>query len=346
MMFNTPNRAYSLTFSDSTVLMDSASGGAFTALSLPILLSGGVVYAARLLDDGSVRHEAIKTVEQLSDFRGSIYAQSDASRVFADCIEMLGLGKRVLFVGTPCQVAALTEYLKARKASCELGVTQNLVLCDLICHGVPSQELLKAYFKWLSDKSHADDGIHGYKFRSKKRGWGLYYYYYYYYRRGKRVEVLDSAENDPYFRAFNAGLTFRDSCYSCPFARLERVSDVTIGDFWGVEKVLPAAANPKGVSLVLVNTAKGERYLLDECASKCNLAETEPAAAAKYNHNLNSPSILPAGRDALMDAMANKVAQGCLQNVFNEELRVPLTPKRLAKAVLPKKMLEHFRGRK
>lgn len=334
MLFREPMRAFALTHRDPAVLADSASGGAFTALAEPILRNGGVVYAARLADDGVVRHVGIASLSQLQACRGSVYAQSDASCVFHDCKESLREGKRVLFVGTPCQVAALRCYLDAERT----GGIDSLILCDLICHGVPSQELLQSYFAWLSRKDRADDGIHGYKFRSKKRGWGLYYYYYY-FRGGKRHEVLDSAANDPYFSAFNAGLTFRESCYSCPFARLERVSDLTIGDFWDVGEVNPAAADPRGVSLVLANTSKGESYLLDECAPCCRLEEADPHEAARYNHNLNAPSERPAERKAFMHAMAEKRAEGRLQDVFSEELRVKLTPKRAMKAMLPERLL-------
>jgi coenzyme F420-reducing hydrogenase beta subunit len=342
--FHEPVHAYALTHQDATVLMDSASGGAFTALATPILRAGGVVYAARLYDDGTVRHEAITSEEQLHNFRGSVYAQSDTRAAFERCAEAVRSGRRALFVGTPCQAAALVGFLRTERVTDDLESCANLVLCDLICHGVPNQELLKAYFQWLSDRNRTDGGIHDYKFRSKKRGWGLYYNYSF-FRRGKRHEVLDSAANDPYFRAFNAGLTFRESCYSCPFARIARVSDVTIGDFWGVEEVLPATMNPNGVSLVLTNTEKGERYFSGECASACSLMEVDPHTAARYNHNLNSPSERPATRSALMEAMAEKLARGRLRDVFDEEMRVPMTLKRLAKGVLPEGILKRLRGR-
>lgn len=345
MLFHEPSHAYALTHRNATVLMDSASGGAFTALASPILHAGGIVYAARLHDDGTVRHEEITSEEQLHSFRGSVYAQSDARAAFESCVEAVRSGRRTLFVGTPCQAAALVGFLRAERVADDLESCANLVLCDLICHGVPSQELLKAYFQWLSNRNRTDSGIHDYRFRSKKGGWGLYYNYFF-FRRGKRHEVLDSAGNDPYFRAFNAGLTFRESCYSCPFARIARVSDVTIGDFWGVEEALPAAMDPNGVSLVLTNTEKGEQYFSGECASACSLMEVDPHTAARYNYNLNSPSECPENRSALMEAIAEKLARGRLRDVFDEEMRVPMTPKRLAKAVLPEGLQERLRRRR
>lgn len=339
-----PRRVLALRDNDEAALARASSGGAFGVLARPVLAAGGVVFGAALDDDGAVRHIAVEDAEGLERLQGSKYVQSDTRGVYAQVADVLAEGRRALFSGTPCQCAALVAYLTSKGVMSSLETAGNLIVCDLICHGTPRQDLFRAHQEWLATRLRADDGaVHGYRFRSKRQGWGLYYYYYYYYRGGRRHEVCEESVNDPYYWAFLKGLTYRPSCYRCAFATPERVSDFTIGDYWGIERAHPGFSDPRGVSLVLVNTAKAERYFDCTCATSCVwLASTFELASAE-NSNLLRPTIKPAGSDRLQVKVERCLDTSDHQRLFERVLRPPFSIKNAAKRALPSSALAALR---
>ena len=229
------------------VRMNSASGGAYTAISDYVLKFSGVIYGVEFDDGFYVRHNRGTTVEEREKFKGSKYIQSDLRETFRQVEKDLILGNIVLFVGTGCQVAALKMYLLVKKIN-----INNLITTDIICHGVPSPLLWQDYLKFIQKESE----LKSYTFRYKRKGW-----------RGYNVKAefkngktkIDSIDVRVFANIFSSDLALRLSCYKCQFANLLRSSDITIGDFWGIEKSLPEIDDNKGVSLVIVNTYKGKR---------------------------------------------------------------------------------------
>lgn len=332
--FRTPRLVLALRDKDAASLERSASGGAFPVLARPVLAAGGAVCGASMTDDGTVAHRVILNEEDLHLLQGSAYVQSNLAPVFAEVERLVKSGVRTLFVGTPCQCASMIGYLEAKRAFKDFASCKNLLVCDLVCHGVPSPLLYKAYRAWLDGKMDADDGIHGYRFRSKRNGWGLYYYYYY-YKDGKRREICSPGDADPYYGAFLRGESYRPSCYRCPYARAERVSDLTIGDYWGIEAVDPDFYDIRGVSLLLANTEKGESFFRDEAQSGCDFLETDLESAVRENHNLRAPTEVPAGRKTFLSHMEQCLETGNLVPMFDRYLKPPLTMKGLLKSALP-----------
>lgn len=174
MLFAKARYAVALQDSDSKSLELSASGGAFALFARSVLRVGGAVFGASLLDNGTVRHICIKRIDDLCKLQGSKYVKSNVADTYEECGHLLCKNTVVLYSGTPCQIAGLRKYLE--KSVPKEVVANNLLCVDLICHGTPKQEIFSAYLEWLATKNKADDGIHGYAFRSKKMGWGLNYY--------------------------------------------------------------------------------------------------------------------------------------------------------------------------
>ena len=331
MMAN-PRRAIAMQDNDAKSLNVSASGGAFAVLARAVLSRGGAVFGAALLDDGAVCHVCVRSFDELFRLQGSKYVRSDTANTYKECAELLNANIEVLYSGTPCQVSGLRKYLD--KATLPDKIASNLLCVDLICHGTPKQEVFNAYLEWLATEKKADDGIHGYIFRSKKMGWGLYYFYYY-YRNGKRHEVAGPARDDPYYSAFIKGVIYRKCCYKCPYARIERVGDITIGDYWGVDSVCPGFSDGRGVSAVLLNTEKGERFFDERCAEECRWVATDVKDVATHNANLVSPTARSSEDERLADEVERAIASGCYQRAFGELLAPKLSMPAKIRRMLP-----------
>lgn len=335
MEFREPIKILAVRDRDIEALERAASGGAFSVLARPIIEAKGVVFGARMFDGGEVRHVAARSLDEVSTLQGSAYVQSDTSGVYCEVANAVQAGIPTLFVGTPCQCAAVVSYLKARKSIVDLESCNNLIVCDLICHGVPNAELFHSYQVWLARKCRTDDGVHSFKFRTKRNGWGLYYYYYYYYRNGRKHEVCEPGDYDPYYASFLRGETYRECCYRCPFARRERVTDFTIGDYWGIESIHPDFYNSKGVSVVLVNTEKALHYFDDYAAMGCDHILSDLDSAVRENHNLNAPTKRPISRDSFLVAIEQRRVEGDMDVLFDKDLKPKKSVKRFVKRLLP-----------
>ena len=245
-LFNKP-LVYAAKNIDDSIRMKSASGGAFSAISDYVLENGGVVYGASYNDKFKVEHKKAINKEERNKFMGAKYVQSNLNNIFKDVKEELEDNKLVLFTGTPCEVAGLNNYLKKDY--------DNLINCDIVCHGTPSPKIFEEYIKYIENKYNK---IRSISFRDKESGWK---------NQKWKIELedkkvlLDSADVKIYKRIFNKHYAQRPSCHHCKFASLKRPSDITLGDFWGIEKAIPDFSDEKGVSLLLVNTSKGKEIL-------------------------------------------------------------------------------------
>lgn len=339
LTFREPRRVLAVRDKDDVSLETASSGGAFSVLARPIIDDGGVVFGATLLEDGSVRHVAVNSLVELERLKGSKYVQSDTRGVYKEVASVLESGGRALFSGTPCQCAALVSFLNANGVIGDLESCERLIVCDIICHGTPRTELFRAHQQWLGGRVRADDGVHGWKFRSKRYGWGLYYYYYY-YKNGRLCEVCREANSDPYYYAFLKGIIYRSACFKCPFARRERISDFTIGDYWGIEQAHPSFNDTRGVSVMLINTAKADYYFEKSCADTCEYIESAFELASRDNQNLVRPTPMPIGYEKTSTMIERCLREGDYDLLFGRILRPPFSLKRAMKRILPRAMLK------
>ena len=232
-----PSKVYATQNQNEEELLASSSGGMFILLAKETLHQGGVVFGAKYDKDWSVIHSFAETLEDTKAFMGSKYVQSRIGNSFIKAKEYLDTGRKVLFTGTPCQIAGLKSFLKKDY--------ENLLTVDIICHGVPSPTIWKSY---LQGKE-----INKVDFRDKRTGWKNY-----------SITVNNKTiiyHRNHYMRCFLANLTLRPTCFQCNFKSGSSCSDLTLGDFWGISEIAPQLDNDLGTSVTLLNSSKGEKAL-------------------------------------------------------------------------------------
>lgn len=232
---------YAVQHKNDGVRAASRSGGFFTAVSDHVLDQGGVVYGCVLTDSFKAIHIRVENRDQRDQMRGSKYIQSSMGDTYKDVKKDLGHGSMVLFTGTSCQVAGLKGFLGKEY--------DNLLCLDIVCHGVPSPAVWKKYLEWQERKVKAK--IVAVDFRNKSNfGW----------RAHIETLTMDNGEkvsSGIFKELFYGHNVLRPSCYECPFKSVMHPGDITIADYWGIEKAAPEFDDNKGVSLVLVNNDKG-----------------------------------------------------------------------------------------
>lgn len=258
---------------DEDIRKESSSGGVFTALAEMLLRQGGAVCGAVYSEDFTIEHRIAFTAEDIAAMRGAKYAQSYAGHLFGQLKQLLIEGTPVMFVGTPCQCAGLKSYLGKDY--------ENLILVDMICHGVPAPAVWKAYVSHRRKLDAGGQKVASINLRDKSTGWSNYAYSVRFsYVDGSVYSVLQG--QDPYMRGFVSDLYSRPSCSDCSFKGVNRCSDFTLGDCWGIWDTHPDFDDKKGTSLLLIHSAKAKkvwgeishgfrtRTLTEEEATKCN----------------------------------------------------------------------------
>lgn len=246
--------AYACLNKDESIRMESSSGGIFTLIAEQIIAECGVVLGAGFDRQFDVQHISVENGKDLGRLRGSKYVQSKIGDTYKQAKDYLRAGRKVLFSGTPCQIAGLKAFLGR--------AYENLTCVDIVCHGVPSPEVWRKYVEFR--ESEAASPAQGIVFRRKNEGW-------------KKFSVSFSFENgteytanllkDLYLKAFLKNVCLRPSCYACRFKTLNRQSDITLADFWGIQHVLPEMDDDKGTSLIFVNSRVGEA-MFDKVSGK------------------------------------------------------------------------------
>ena len=226
-----------------STLNKASSGNIFELVAKKVLNNKGIVIGASFDKDNKLNHIAIDNIKDLEKLKGSKYLQSNLGNIFKYIKDNLD-DKQLLFVGTPCQVAGLKAYLKKDY--------DNLITIDLVCHGVPSPKLFNKYIKELESEYH--DKVINYNFRDKVSGWDTYSNTITF--KNKKITELHS--NNKYMKLFLSDIALRESCYDCNFKIGNKYSDLTLGDFWGVNKYYPDMYNKSGVSAIIINTEKGK----------------------------------------------------------------------------------------
>ena len=274
---------------DAAIRSRSSSGGIFSMLASETLKAGGTVYGARFARDYSVSMARIDNLQQLDCLRGSKYVFASIRPVLAEIEQDVSDGKQVLVCCTPCQIAALRS---------RFGSPENLLLVEVVCHGAPRPEIWNKYldeFCKRHGKTKAD--IAEINFRDKRNGWKTYSLTII-FKSGKRF--TERFEDDLYMRSFLFGYTVREACFNCRFKYPDgSKADITLGDFWGIDKLAPEIDNNSGTTLVIAGTDKGMRAV-DSLRVD---AVTKLDMAAKYNRAIKSPSRKPAQFDNFLSSV-------------------------------------------
>lgn len=270
---------YAAISKDLLSLKKSASGGAFYVFAKKIIEKNGIVFGCVLDDAMNPIIRYTDSVKGLKKMQGSKYVEADVKDTFAEAKSFLDSKKVVLYSGTPCKISALKKYLNRDY--------DNLICCEIICHGVASAQLFHEYVDYLSKRLKGT--IIDISFRDKKKGWGSLLKIT--YKKGDKTHVkyLSKEESSYYYYYYMENAAYRDACYECAFADSKRNSDITVGDFWGGRRLMPYVDSDLGMSAIIVSTGKGQS-LFNECSELFEYIETDFGTMSKENPNLVHPT--------------------------------------------------------
>ena len=306
--------------------VNSTSGGIFYILSDNFIVKGGVVFGAAYDSFFNLQIREAQNREDLIRLQGSKYFQADTADTYETVKQHLGKGKKVLYSGTPCQIAGLRNAL-------EKTDVKNLLTIEIICHGVPSPLMFKDYLKWLEAKKKKQ--ISSYQFRTKKIS-KCDFQCLIKYTDGNEETI--SGFKDPFYKKFMASVSCREICYKCPFAQKNRVADITLGDFWNIEDLDICFGKKNRVSVVLLNTKAGEKAW-NEIIDSIIVRETDWKLVVKRKWKFASATLKPDNYFAYGD-IENKYE--FFEAVFKEKrnkkkeifYRLPVILRRVFKKVL------------
>lgn len=269
----------------------SSSGAIFYTIAKYVIeKKHGWVFGAAFDEKFQLKHIGVNNLTGLQKLRGSKYLQSALGDTYSQIKILLKDGVFVFFVGTPCQVAGLRAFLHNKEY-------ENLLLADLVCHGVPPQTLFDEHVKYLEYKHKAK--LISYQFR-KADGWGVCEICD--FANPKKRTMLPSYELSPYLYSFMYAMTYRESCYECKFAKVPRQGDITLADYWGVEDFFPDIDKSKGVSMVLVNTPQGT-LVWKSIEGIIESVQSNLHDGARNNHNLINVSAKPLIRATIFNTI-------------------------------------------
>lgn len=299
---------YAVRHKDINEVETSRSGAVFIALSDWILEQGGVIYGVGYEGHFRVIHKRAVNRKERNEFKGSKYVQSDLKDTFSQIKNDLKHGLKVMFSGTPCQTSGLLAYLKILKQD-----ISRLYVVDLVCHGVPAPYVWRGYLMYIEKNYKLE--VRDVNFRDKKSfGWSAHMETIYF----EKKKVHDSIYSD----LFGKCIMFRHSCGICPFTNFKRPSDITIGDFWGWEKVdNNINKDDKGISLLLVNTEKG-RNLFSEIEDQVSFLKTDISHCIQPN--LQHPSCISPLRNEFEKDFISKGFRYCGIKYGNMGIRYKL----------------------
>ena len=244
-----PIAQYAARSRDDAVLRFSSSGGVFTELARVVLAKKGVVVAAGWnRATMTVEHRCVESEEELADLRGSKYVTSDMSGVYGPLERFVSEGREILFVGTPCQIAAIRR---------RLGIRSNLMLCAVVCHSNVPADVWALYCDEIQKRVRSR--IVNVRFRDKKDGWAKSSFCVDF--EDQTSSIRAPAYDNEYAKIFFSGYATKAACFDCKFRAGHSGADLVIGDFWGIEDVLPALNDGKGVNVVLAYSLRGNDIL-------------------------------------------------------------------------------------
>lgn len=317
-----PLKVFAAKHPDDEIRMSSSSGGIFTLLAEQIIDEGGVVFGAKFNENWEVVHDFAETKDGLIPFRGSKYVQSRIGDSYTIAESFLKSGRKVMFTGTPCQIAGLKKYLRKEY--------ENLLAVDFVCHGVPSPMVWRKYLEEeLARQGEAGKNsvltsskdipvLTGINFRDKSTGWKKFSFVLSFSKAsdaGEQNTVLSSVFNkNPYMNAFLTNLSLRPSCYACPAKSGKSGADITIGDFWGIENIRPDIDDDKGVSLIL-QYKEGLEYNI-----RCDLEPVDFEEAILGNSCILSSVKEPINRDYFHCCMSKNGCKTSMEKVVSPKM--------------------------
>lgn len=297
----------------------STSAGIAYILYRNTIENGGIVFGCMYNEELIPMQVKIEENDELYKLRGSKYVFSNTMKTYTEVKECLLDGRDVLYIGTPCQIAGLYAYLGKEY--------EKLLTADIVCHGVPSPKIFKKYIEFLQIKYKKK--VIGYEFRNKDRAiWGEYQTKIIF--EDNSVKYVN-ADDDPYYSNFLSGTMYRESCYNCKYANYDRIGDITLADFWGIEKVNPKFYSKKGVSLVICNTQKG-KDIIKEIEENIIFVEQTEADAKSKNKNLS----VPTSRKLIRDIIYKGIDYKTPEDFINTNLKVERNLKKVIKKIIPK----------
>lgn len=304
---------YAAVHKDEDVVMNSSSGGAFTGIAQAFCDENYAVFGACFSEDMQVRHDYVRNIDDIKKFRKSKYVLSEIGDSYKKVKDMMDDGTKVLFTGTPCQIAGLRAFLKKDY--------ENLLTVDVICNGVPSPDVLKKYFNSLNGNVTGFDM----RYKKKYRGEWLSIYARTDFKEKSKVEIKNQ-----YKEGFLQGIFHRPCCYECRYTSPERVSDFTLADFWSVEDVNPSFPAEKGASLILVNTEKAAK-LMNLLNENMYIEKSSVEFAVKRQPRLREPIKYNHKRDSFMMDM-NKLGE---KELFDKYIKMPSPLQAAALRIFP-----------
>lgn len=261
---------------DNDILKQSSSGGIFWLLAQNIILKNGIVYGVTQNDTYDVCFQRATKIEQCINFRGSKYLQAKINGIYKMVKEDLENKSVVLFSGTPCQIAGLYNYLNKKY--------DNLYTCDVVCHGVPSNKVYNKFIKYIEDKNKKK--VKNIKWRDKVCGWGPNRITIYF---DDNSSITTTSKNNMFQNGFLNNLYLRPSCYECKYAKLPRIGDISLADFWGYEGNLKQINNNKGISAIIISSDNGKK-LFNEIKDNIEYHEvTEEFLTTRSRHSYKPP---------------------------------------------------------
>lgn len=314
-------------------LKESSSGGVFPGIAEEFIKVGGIVYGCAMQYETNgltLRHIRVSDSEDLKKLKGSKYVQSDVGLVYRNVNKDLKERKKVLFTGTPCQVAGLYGFLKRDDP--------NLYTMDIICHGVPSQKVFHSYIRFEEEARNIQ--IRNFVFRDKSEGWKLFGRIEGINTKEKEVSVYFNAEDSLYYQLFLDKFIYRDSCYHCPFASKHRPGNITAADYWNIDLAHPELVKENGgpietkygVSALVINNKKGKE-LIGLYGRQLSLWESSYEKASRYNGQFTRPSTEPEKRKQVLDCITNDFVK--LEQQYKKKLRKKKI-KRTIRRTIPK----------
>lgn len=265
-------KAYACYNLNTDVRIKSSSGGIFTLLAEKVIDLGGVVFGAQFDEIFNAVHSYIEYKEEIYKYRGSKYVQSQIGESYKKVKEFLENDRYVLFTGTPCQVEGLNLYLQK--------TYEKLYTQDIICHGTPMPKVWKKYLEYMEKEGNSK--IQDIQFRDKSMGWKTYRIVF---KLKNGNQISQFFFNNPYMQLFLQDAILREPCYNCSLKKINKNSDITLGDFWGIDKVLPEMNDNNGISLVIINSKKGED-LLKMIQNEIQQKEVDINNVVRYNNSI------------------------------------------------------------
>lgn len=297
--------AYAALSKEESIRINSSSGGIFTEVAKIIISQNGVVYGAAYDEKFEVNHCCVDNVDELHRLQGAKYAESSLNNSFSNILERLKRGQQVLFSGTPCQISGLHAFLRKKY--------NNLFCIDFVCHGVPSPMAWKAYVEYRAKQDANGELPQSVNLRSKETGWSRYQYSNVFeYENGKQHSI--SSSDSLFMKLFVGDYISRPSCENCKFKGYNRVSDITLGDFWGIWDIDPEMDDNKGTSVVLIQTEKGQA-LWNEISGKIKFKEVSLEQASWQNPSMLVPSKANSKREEVLKQIREGGIAEC-ENLF------------------------------